>query len=183
MAVSHLNKSGGTKAITKVMGSVQWVATPRRFSGDRGSRHGSAVVFAGQEQLSSGPYRLRLPYRRQRLSRTDQQDQNLGIRAGPEPITISAEEALAAASRGKQKAAGTYRCRRFSARPSGCGAYPGERRSSRSQRCMHKRGVSPPGCRDPRCQVTPDWRDRWPRFLGVGAAGSNPPPMTAKPPP
>jgi putative DNA primase/helicase len=96
LAVSHLNKSSGAKAITRITGSLEWVAAPR-------------AVFLVTEEANT-ERRLLLPLKnnlaRDRNGygfRIEEKIVGEGIETShlvwePELVAITAEEALAAAS-------------------------------------------------------------------------------------
>jgi hypothetical protein len=96
VAVSHLNKSSGARAITRIMGPLEWVAAPR-------------AVFLVTEEAGTNR-RLFLPVKnnlaQDRIGYAFRIETKI-VRDGfetshlvwePELVTISAEEALAAAS-------------------------------------------------------------------------------------
>jgi putative DNA primase/helicase len=97
VAVSHLNKSTGARAITRIMGSLEWVAAPR-------------AVFLVTEEAGTDR-RLFLPLKNNlapdRIGYAFRIEDRIvadGIGTSSivwdqDPITISAEEALAAAAR------------------------------------------------------------------------------------
>jgi hypothetical protein len=97
LAISHLNKMGGAKAITRVMGSQDWVAVPR-------------AVYLVTEEVGT-PRRLFLPVKNNlasdRIGYAFEIETKVvadGIRTSAvvwsgDPITISADEALAAAAK------------------------------------------------------------------------------------
>jgi putative DNA primase/helicase len=96
IAISHLNKNSGGRAITRIMGSLEWVAAPR-------------AVFLVTEEAGTNR-RLFLPVKnnlsQDRIGygfRIETKIVGDGIETShlvwePELVTISAEEALAAAS-------------------------------------------------------------------------------------
>ena len=96
IAVSHLNKSSGAKAIMRIMGSLEWVAAPR-------------AVFLVTEEANTDR-RLLLPLKnnlaadrighgfRIKTSIVGDGIETSNLVWDPEPVTITAEEALAAAS-------------------------------------------------------------------------------------
>lgn len=101
IAISHLNKSSGAKAITRIMGSLEWVAAPR-------------AVFLVTEEANTDR-RLLLPLKNNlapdrighgfRIATKIVGD---GIETSAlvwesEPVTITAEQALAAGSRVSKK--------------------------------------------------------------------------------
>jgi putative DNA primase/helicase len=103
LAVSHLNKSSGASAITRIMGSTEWVAVPR-------------AVFLVTEEAGTGG-RLFLPLKNNlapdRIGyafRIENQIVADGIGTSAiawdrDPVTITAEEALAAAAKRAPSAA------------------------------------------------------------------------------
>lgn len=106
LAISHLNKSSGARAITRIMGSLEWVAVPR-------------AVFLVTEEAGTDR-RLFLPLKNNlapdRLGyafRIDDRivDDNIRTSAlvwDPDPVTITAEEALAAATKKPTSGAVTF---------------------------------------------------------------------------
>ena len=96
LAISHLNKSSGARAITRIMGSQEWAAAPR-------------AVFLVTEEAGTGR-RLFLPLKNNlapdRIGYSFEIEDKIvaeGIRTsalvwGSEPVTISADEALVAAA-------------------------------------------------------------------------------------
>jgi putative DNA primase/helicase len=96
LAISHLNKSSGARAITRIMGSQEWAAAPR-------------AVFIVTEDAGTGR-RLFLPLKNNlapdRFGYSFEIEDKIiaeGINTsavvwGSEPVTISADEALAAAA-------------------------------------------------------------------------------------
>ncbi len=97
LTVSHLNKTGGAKAIARVIGSLEWVAVPR-------------AVFMVTEEAQTGR-RLFLPLKNNlaldRIGYAFDVEGRVvadGIRTSTvvwsgEPVTISADEALSAAAK------------------------------------------------------------------------------------
>ena len=102
VAISHLNKSNGARAITRIMGSQEWAAAPR-------------AVFLVTEEAKTGR-RLFLPLKNNlapdRIGYSFEIEDKVvgdGIRTsavawGSEPVMISADDALAVAA----KKEGTY---------------------------------------------------------------------------
>jgi hypothetical protein len=103
LAVSHLNKSSGARAITRIMGSLEWVAAPR-------------AVFLVTEEVGTGR-RLFLPLKNNLAPdrfgyafRIENRIVADGITTSAivwdhDPVTITAEEALAAAAKKPPSAA------------------------------------------------------------------------------
>jgi putative DNA primase/helicase len=96
LAVSHLNKSGGARAITRVMGSQEWVAAPR-------------AVFLVEKELGTSR-RLFLPlknnlapdrtgYAFELVGRQVEGVSTSAVVWSSEPVTMSADEALTAAGK------------------------------------------------------------------------------------
>jgi putative DNA primase/helicase len=97
LAISHLNKTSGARAITRFMGAVEWVAAPR-------------AVFLVTEEAGTGR-RLFLPLKNNlapdRIGYAFEIKNKVvadGIRTSAvlwsnDPVTISADEALAAAAK------------------------------------------------------------------------------------
>jgi putative DNA primase/helicase len=97
LAVSHLNKTNGARAITRIMGSLEWVAAPR-------------AVFLVTEEAGTGR-RLFLPLKNNlapdRIGYAFEIENKVvaddirtsGILWNDDPVTISADEALAAAAK------------------------------------------------------------------------------------
>jgi putative DNA primase/helicase len=100
LAVSHLNKSSGTSAITRIMGSTEWVAVPR-------------AVFLVTEEAGTSR-RLFLPLKNNlapdRVGYAFRIEDRIvadGIKTSAvvwdhDPVTITADEALAAAAKNKK---------------------------------------------------------------------------------
>jgi hypothetical protein len=100
LAVSHLNKSTGASAITRIMGSTEWVAVPR-------------AVFLVTEEAGTGR-RLFLPLKNNlapdRVGYAFRVEDRIvagGIKTSAvvwdhDPVTITADEALAAAAKNKK---------------------------------------------------------------------------------
>ena len=103
LAVSHLNKSSGARAITRIMGSLEWVAAPR-------------AIFLVTEEVGTDR-RLFLPLKNNLAPdrygyafRIETRIVADGITSSAivwdqDPVTISAEEALAAAAKKPPSAA------------------------------------------------------------------------------
>lgn len=101
VAVSHLNKSSGAKAITRIAGSLEWVAAPR-------------AVFLVTEEANT-ERRLLLPLKnnlapdrngygfRIQIKIVEEGIETSHLVWEPEPVTITAEEALAATSGASKK--------------------------------------------------------------------------------
>ena len=99
LAISHLNKSSGARAITRIMGSQEWAAAPR-------------AVFLVTEEAGT-ERRLFLPLKNNlapdRIGYAFEIENRLvgdGIRSSAvvwsnDPVTISADEALAATAKKK----------------------------------------------------------------------------------
>jgi RecA/RadA recombinase len=97
VAISHLNKSNGARAITRIMGSQEWAAAPR-------------AVFLVTEEAETGR-RLFLPLKNNlapdRIGYSFEIEDKVvgdGIRTsavawGSEPVMISADDALAVAAK------------------------------------------------------------------------------------
>jgi putative DNA primase/helicase len=97
LAITHLNKASGAKAITRIAGSLEWVAAPR-------------AVFVVTEEAGTGR-RLLLPLKNNlapdRTGYAFEIENKVvadGIRTSAvlwcsDPVTISADEALAAAAK------------------------------------------------------------------------------------
>ena len=97
LAISHLNKTSGARAITRIMGSLEWVAVPR-------------AVFIVTEEAGTGR-RLFLPLKNNlapdRIGYAFEIENKVvadGIRTSAvvwssDPVTISPDEALAAAAK------------------------------------------------------------------------------------
>jgi putative DNA primase/helicase len=100
LTVSHLNKSTGVSAITRIMGSTEWVAVPR-------------AVFLVTEEVSTDR-RLFLPLKNNlapdRIGYAFRIEKRIvadGIKTSAvvwdhDPVTISADEALAAVAKNKK---------------------------------------------------------------------------------
>lgn len=96
LAISHLNKSSGARAITRIMGSLEWVAAPRAvFLVTEEANTDRCLFLPLKNNLAPG----RIGY----AFRIETRIVGDGIETSalvwdPEPVTITAEEALAAAS-------------------------------------------------------------------------------------
>ena len=103
LAISHLNKTSGARAITRIMGSLEWVAAPR-------------AVFLVTEEAGTDR-RLFLPLKNNLASdrfgyafRIEDRVVAHGIKTSAvvwdqEPVVITADEALAAAAKGRTSGA------------------------------------------------------------------------------
>ena len=103
LAISHLNKTSGARAITRIMGSLEWVAAPR-------------AVFLVTEEAGTDR-RLFLPLKNNLASdrfgyafRIEDRVVAHGIKTSAvvwdqEPVAITADEALAAAAKGRTSGA------------------------------------------------------------------------------
>jgi hypothetical protein len=97
LAVSHLNKSSGTRAITRIMGSLEWVAAPRAVflvTEETGSDRRLFLPLKNNLALDRIGYAFRIESR--------VVADGIGTSAvtwDHDPVTITAEEALAAAAK------------------------------------------------------------------------------------
>jgi putative DNA primase/helicase len=97
LAVSHLNKSSGTRAITRIMGSLEWVAGPRAvFLVTEEAGTDRRLFLPLKNNLA--PDRVGYAFRIQNRVVADGINTS-AIVWDPEPVTITAEEALAAAAK------------------------------------------------------------------------------------
>jgi putative DNA primase/helicase len=97
LAVSHLNKSSGTRAITRIMGSLEWVAGPRAvFLVTEEAGTDRRLFLPLKNNLA--PDRIGYAFRIQNRVVADGINTS-AIVWDQEPVTITAEEALAAAAK------------------------------------------------------------------------------------
>ena len=97
LAVSHLNKSSGARAITQIMGSLEWVASPRAvFLVTEEAYTGRHLFLPLKNNLA--PDRIGYAFRIE--TRLVAQDINTSaVVWDRDPVTITADEALAAAAK------------------------------------------------------------------------------------
>ena len=100
LTVSHLNKSSGASAITRIMGSTEWVAVPRAVF--------LVIEEAGTDRRLFLPLKNNLaPDRVGYAFRIENKIVTDGIKTSAvvwdhDPVTITADEALAAAAKNKK---------------------------------------------------------------------------------
>ena len=100
LTVSHLNKSSGASAITRIMGSTEWVAVPRAVFLVTEEAGTSRRLFLPLKN-NLAPDRLGYAFRIEDRTVAD------GIKTSAvvwehDPVTITADEALAAAAKNKK---------------------------------------------------------------------------------
>ena len=102
LAVSHLNKSSGARAIAQIIGSLEWVASPRAVFLVTEEAHTDRHLFLPLKN-NLAPDRIGYAFRIE--TRLVAQDINTSaVVWDREPVTITADEALAAAA--KKRASG-----------------------------------------------------------------------------
>ncbi len=103
LAISHLNKTSGARAITRIMGSLEWVAAPRAVylvTEEAGTDRRLFVPLKNNLASERFGYAFRIE---DRVVAPD--IKTSAVVWDHEPVTITADEALAAAARGRTSGA------------------------------------------------------------------------------